>query len=328
MALLIALASGCTQASDATGVAPASASESTTGADSAQPEAAAATPPMNPSEQMAQAAQTGQAIGDPELNDRYPSLRFGLLPAEFQRSFMSVAQGELCPCDGVVASLDDCLQAEDACELSVQVASLVLQLVVEQANPVAISDAVQQHVDNSRRVHSFMLDDTPYHGAAEPEVVIVEFSDFECPHCARLAERWGPLLEDYGDRVRVYHKQFPLSSHPNAAAASAAALAADRQGQFIAYKNLVFSHQTVLQQATNPRPLFLQWAEELGLNMARFEADMADSALATQIARDRQEGIGAGIQSTPTIYINGVMQLGSYEDDALRARVDAALAAE
>lgn len=279
--------------------------------------------PAAPSEAspVAQAAPGADEAEGP----RYPALRFEMLPEEAQGRFIELASAELCPCEGAVASLDACLKQEQVCELGIQVAALMMQLTVTGMDAVEITDTVQSYLENMRRVHTFELGDTPYQGAEEPEVVVVEFSDFECPHCARLSAMWSGILEDLGDRVRVYHKQFPLASHPNAAAAAVAALAAHRQGHFVAFHDMVFENQMLLQGTSDPTPLFMQWAEACGLNLERFEADMNDPAVAAQVARDRAEGMAANIQSTPTLFLDGVLMLDAFSEDAIRAKIEAAL---
>lgn len=266
------------------------------------------------------AAPTEEALAQAE--GRYFGLRFEIMPEEMRTRFIELAEGELCPCDGQVASLDDCLKTEQStCELAVQSAALMMELIAMEADTVQITDAVQGFVRNARAVHTFTLDGVPYQGAEEPELVIVEFYDFECPHCKFLSEAWPTLLEEFGDRIRVYHKQFPLQSHPNAAAASAAALAAHAQGAYFPFHELVFANQSRLQQASNPLPLFDAWAEELGLNLQRFAQDRVAAETAAAIARDRQEGMTAGIMGTPALYFDGVMWMGASDLPTLQAEL-------
>jgi protein-disulfide isomerase len=260
--------------------------------------------------------------------ERYPGLMFALLEPAERVDFVRIASSELCPCDGAPASLDTCLQSIDAsCEVALQVGALIMRRVKEQAGDVEILDEVQQYVENTRRVHTFDLEGVPTRGSETATVTVVEFADFQCPHCAQLSTVMSELHGRYGDRVRFYYKQFPLQSHPNAFAASVASLAAHRQGSFWPYESMVFSNQDRLGLATDPTPLLVQWAGELGLNTERFAADLASPELAAQVNADRAEGMTAGLQATPTVFINGVMLLEDYTLDGIAARIDAALAA-
>lgn len=302
-AILLVAAAACNPTSGSSSVAEAAPEPSA----AAEAEAAA---PAGEEPAAAPAGDEAVAQGQP----RYHGLRFEMLPEEMQTRFVELASAELCPCEGQISSLDDCLKTEaTTCELAVQAAALMMELVAINAESVQITDAVQEYVRNARAVHEFALDGVPYQGAAEPELVLVEFYDFECPHCKHLSEAWPTILEEFGDRIRVYHKQFPLQSHPNAAAASVAALAAHAQGRYFEFHERVFANQSRLQQASNPRPLFLAWGEEIGLNMERFEADLESAELAADVQRDRQEGVEAGIMGTPAIYIDGVMLMGGYD---------------
>lgn len=256
--------------------------------------------------------------------DRYPNLMFQLLEDAERARYVRLAEAELCPC-GAVESLDTCLRREDVCELGLESGALMMRLVKQGAEDVEISDQVQQYVTNARRVWEFELSDTPWVGAENPEVVLVNFSDFECPHCREFAHVLDAIAERYGDRVRIYYKQYPLPSHRNAQAAAFAALAAHRQGQFMAFHDLVFQNQQALSAATDPIAFLVAMASQAGLNAERFVADANDAALRAQVDRDRTEGVTAGIMSTPTLFVNGVRMLEGYTVDELGSRLEAAL---
>jgi protein-disulfide isomerase len=307
LALLMALSSACDKA-----------------AEGREPTAApAASEAAAPAAAPAEAEGTAQA--DAPSSERYPLLNFELLdPAERTR-YVGLAEGEICPC-GALESLDACLQREDVCSLGAQAGALMMQLVKQGAQDLAITDQVQQFIDNARRVWTFDLDDAPWAGAEEPEVVLVNFSDFECPHCREFAAVLDEAVERYGDSVRVYYKQFPLGGRRNSSAAAVAALAAHRQGQFVAFHDAVFERQTALSTAPDPTAFLLNIANELGLNMDRFTADANDPALRAQVDADRLEGMNAGVMSTPTCYVDGVRMMDGYSLDALTQRIDAALA--
>jgi protein-disulfide isomerase len=289
-------------------------------AHAAAPEEVAA--PPEASGEPAAVAQAGAPAPD-----RYPLLNFGLLDVDERVRFLSIAEAELCPCDGTASSLDACLQAEDVCMLAVTTAEIGMRMIKESAGDLEISDAMTQHVANARRVHTFDLSNTPWKGAEGATVTVVEFADFECPHCAELANVVRQLAERYGDRVRFYYKSFPLESHRNALAASLASHAAHRQGYFWQMHDLIFTHQRELQNATDANALLLSWAEQIGMNLERFQTDMADPAILAIVNAERQEGLTAGLSATPTLFINGVMVQDGYDVEGLSAQLDRALAA-
>jgi protein-disulfide isomerase len=133
-----------------------------------------------------------------------------------------------------------------------------------------------------------------------------------------------PVLEDvlksYGNRVKLVVRDFPLSQHANARKAAEAADAANAQGKFFEYTALLFKRQSALDV-----PSLKKYASELGLNRTRFDAELDGGTYAAEIKHDIQDGEIYGIDSTPTIFINGVM-LRTMSEEALRAAIDHAAA--
>lgn len=279
------------------------------------------TPEGSGADQVAQADDEGPSV------ERYPQLLFALLNPEERTRFVRLAGSELCPCEGQISSLDECLQAvETSCELALMSAEVIMRMIKEGADDVEILDTAQQMVANMQRVHEFDLAETPWKGADEPQVVVVEFADFQCPHCRELSMVMNRVAEDYGDRVRFYFKHFPLGSHPNALVAAAGTVAAQEQGRFWEFHDLVFENQAQLNIVDDPSELLLGYAEELGLNLETFRRDIGSDEVLARVAADRAEGEAAGLMATPTVFIDGVMVLEGLNEQGLRSRLDAALA--
>ncbi len=321
--LLLSLALSCTNAD---------ALPETTGPGAPTAEGVAAAEPV-PAERASSETQNGvptegSGVATRAQESRYPALMFDLLDAPEQATFSRLAESELCPCEGTVASLDTCLRSlETSCELALQGAVIMMRMIKEGSDEVEITDAVQSHIANARRIHEFDLEGVPWRGAETPAVTLVCFSDFECPHCREFAETLHTVEQTYPDTVRIYHKQFPLGQHRNALVGALAALAAHRQGQFSAFHDALFARQAELRAAEDPRPLMLAVGESIGLNMERFLTDLQDPTLRTELDRDHAEGVAAGMMSTPTLFFDGVMVQGGYELEALSGRIDARLAA-
>lgn len=140
----------------------------------------------------------------------------------------------------------------------------------------------------------------PFLGAADAPVVIVEFSDFECPYCSKVGALFEQILEKNPDKVKIVFKNFPLAFHKNAPAAALAALAAQQQGKFWEYHDRLFENQKHLTPEK-----FIEIAKELQLDIPRFEQDMNSNELKQKLAQDMQDGRQAGVRGTPTIFING-----------------------
>jgi predicted DsbA family dithiol-disulfide isomerase len=139
----------------------------------------------------------------------------------------------------------------------------------------------------------------PSFGPADASVVLVEFSDFQCPYCGQAAETLHRIKEEYGMRIRLVFRQFPLSFHPHAQGAAQAALAAHEQGKFWEFHDLLFAHQDALGKEA-----LLQYAAQVGLNIEAFEAASNSEATTARVAEDLRLGEGAHVQGTPTMFIN------------------------
>jgi len=142
--------------------------------------------------------------------------------------------------------------------------------------------------------------DAPSFGPPNAKVTVVEFSDFQCPFCSRAASVLTQLREKYGSQVRFVFRQFPLSFHKNAQLAAQAALAANAQGKFWEYHDLLFKNQSALKE-----PALEKYAQELALDPAKFKGALNDKSTADKVAADTALGNLAGVQGTPTMFVNG-----------------------
>lgn len=140
----------------------------------------------------------------------------------------------------------------------------------------------------------------PFLGPENAKVVMVVFSDFQCPHCARLGPLFEQVLEKYPDNVKIVYKNFPLSMHRFAGTASLAAFAAQNQGKFWQYHDLIFENYQNLSLEK-----FTQFAKQLNLNIPQFKKDMNSNETRERVARDFEEGRRLKVTGTPTIFVNG-----------------------
>jgi protein-disulfide isomerase len=169
-------------------------------------------------------------------------------------------------------------------------------------------------------VQSVSADDDPARGAPNAPVTIIEFTDFQCPACAAMQPVIDDVLKGYGDKVRFVVRDFPLAMHKDARKAAEAANAAHAQGKFFEYTALLFKRQKSLDVES-----LKKYASELGLDRKRFDAALDSGNYAAEVRHDAQEGEIYGINSTPTIFINGV-KLRELSADGLRSSIDRALA--
>jgi protein-disulfide isomerase len=146
------------------------------------------------------------------------------------------------------------------------------------------------------------------------------YGDFECPYTASAMRAIGRLLES-GAAFEVIHRHFPLREiHPHAQAAAEAAEAAARQDRFWEMNDVLFRNQLRLESADLRR-----FAERIGLDLERFDADVADSLVDHRIERDVQTGIESGVDGTPSLFIDGRRYWGPRDPDSLGDALQAGL---
>jgi protein-disulfide isomerase len=160
----------------------------------------------------------------------------------------------------------------------------------------------------------------PSFGPTTASVTVVEFSDFECPYCARAADVTHQLRERFGERVRLVFRQFPLSFHQNARGAAEAALAAHSQGKFWEFHDQLFAHQDRLG-----REALEEYAQVVGLNLAEFKQALDDGRHSSRLTDDVALGNDVAVQGTPTLFINGQRVENPLDFEAVARQIDAAL---
>ena len=161
-------------------------------------------------------------------------------------------------------------------------------------------------------------------GPADAPITIVEFSDFECPFCRRWhAEVYKPLLAAYPGKIRLVYRNLPLTSiHPDAMAAAEAAMCAGEQDVYWKYHDKLFSSESL------GNSVYIQYAQDLGLNMSTFESCLSDHKYQQTIEADSDFALNLGVRSTPTFFINGLAIVGAQPLDVFKQVIDKELAGE
>lgn len=150
------------------------------------------------------------------------------------------------------------------------------------------------------KVYALKLEGIPVKGPADAPVTIVEISDFQCPFCARVVPTLEKVEQVYGPLVRRAFKHYPLPFHKDAPLAHLASIAAQEQGKFWEYKQLLFANQKDLSRAT-----LLAHARKLGLDLQRFEAGLASMPAKQRVVAEMNEAEAIGVTGTPGFFVNG-----------------------
>ena len=153
----------------------------------------------------------------------------------------------------------------------------------------------------------------PEKGAKNAKITLVEFSDFQCPYCYKASKELDAVLAAYPTQVKLIFKQFPLDMHSQAAQAARAAIAAHDQGKFWQMHDLMFAGRADLS-----RNSLMAMAQKAGLDMKKFAADLDSPQTRQIVAKDQADGDNAGVEGTPTVYINGQRYNGSLALGAIR----------
>jgi len=155
-------------------------------------------------------------------------------------------------------------------------------------------------------------------GSPGAKVTIVEFSDFQCPFCARGRQRVDEITSKYKDKVRIYFRNFPLESiHPMAFHAAEAAGCALEQNKFWEYHNVLFDHQDKLDEKN-----LLQYAKDLNLDEKSFTQCLKSGKKSADIRKDMEEAGKVGVNSTPTFFVNGRAVRGAQPIEAFSEIID------
>jgi protein-disulfide isomerase len=173
-------------------------------------------------------------------------------------------------------------------------------------------------------------DDDPAMGSEDAPVVVIEFSDFQCPFCKRFHETTLPkLIEQYVNtgKVRFVYRDFPLTQiHPNAGLAALAAECADEQNSFWPMHDLLFERQGEWAGSSNAQAVFEGYARELGLDVEQFSECLSSQRYAEEVLKDLRDGVSYGVKGTPAFFINGDKLEGAWPFGKFKDVIDAALA--
>ncbi len=173
-------------------------------------------------------------------------------------------------------------------------------------------------------------DDDPAMGPEDAPVLIIEFSDFQCPFCKRFHETTLPkIIEQYVNtgKVRFVYRDFPLTQiHPNAGLAALAAECADEQNSFWPYHDLLFERQGEWASSSNAQAVFEGYARELGLDVSQFSECLSSQRYAEEVLKDLRDGVSYGVKGTPAFFINGEKLEGAWPFGKFKDVIDAALA--
>jgi protein-disulfide isomerase len=231
-----------------------------------------------------------------------------------RREYSSLVSDLFAPCPNVPVSIAQCVLEKRACSSCVPAAKWIAAAVRAGHGQSQIEAAFKERF-SAEGVKKLPLDGSPTKGPEAAPVTIVEFADFECPHCRAAMPMIDATMAAHPEKIRLVYKLVVLPMHVHAEAAARAAWAAGQQGKFWEMEHLLFERQDHLEQGDLER-----YAHILKLDLPRFKVDMDSPAAKDRLAQDRKLTDDLKLKGTPTIYING-RELDVEADESLEERV-------
>lgn len=188
-------------------------------------------------------------------------------------------------------------------------------------NQVYLLNRKEKRLQVVEVTYTFDIDtsQSPFKGPADAPVVIVEYTDFQCPYCARLGDTLDQMMALYPGKLKVVYKSFPLTSHKYSWQAATTAMAANKKGKFWeVYKEIFANYNRINDNKLK------EIRNRFGLDTPEFEALVNSPEIRSQVALDRNEGIQLGVQGTPTVFVNG-KRLNNKRPDGFKKAIDKAL---
>jgi protein-disulfide isomerase len=211
------------------------------------------------------------------------------------------------PCKSVPVPIAQCVKEKRDCAACLPAAKYLMKSVKDGLSADQVKKAYENRFDPAK-IKNVPLEDSPSKGNPNAPVTIVEFADFQCPHCGEQAPHLDKFVDSRKQDVRFVFKFYVLGKFPNSENAARAAIAAGKQGKFWEMHHKIFANQQRLDQQGLD-----QMAKELNLDVTRLHADMQLPETQAKIAQDHKLGEDLKIEGTPSIFINGRQYDGRQE---------------
>lgn len=184
--------------------------------------------------------------------------------------------------------------------------NIVIGVIVLVAVGLMFLPQILRNTGSAEQQNITVQADDHVKGATSSSVVLVEYSDFECPACAAYFPMVTALVEQYKDDITFVYRHFPLTQiHPRAVPAAVAAEAAGKQGKFFEMHDLLFENQETWAKEGVAQDHFIAYAQQLNLDIEQFTQDLDDEVLAKKVQKDFAEGRSLNVTGTPTFFLNG-----------------------
>lgn len=221
------------------------------------------------------------------------------LTAREKKEWSAYVSEFISPCPSVPVPIAQCVKDKRDCDKCAPAAKYIVKLVKDGMPREPLEKSYKNRFA-PENVKTVPLDGSPTKGPESAPLTIVEFADFQCPHCGEFAPVLDKVVESRKSEVRFAYKFYVLGKFPNSENAARAAIAAGKQGKFWEMHHAIFANQQHLDQQGLD-----SIAKELGLDVSRLHADMQSPETGERITKDKKLGEDLKIEGTPSIFING-----------------------
>ncbi len=278
-------------------------------------------PSPNPNDVLA-------TVGDTNITFKDFKDRNGLVLYEYEANVFDQVAASL------TQAVDATLFASEAAGYGISTSDFIAREITnnmrefDDEEQIRLHSALQKKLYEKYRVKFFLnepdpfvqniaVDDDPFQGDENAPVTVVMFTDFQCPACAAVHPVLKKVLNEYGSRIRFVVRDFPLTDlHEHAFQAATAANAANAQGKFFEYSELLYKNQDSLDTES-----LKKMAAELKLDQKRFASDLSSKKFAEEVQKDIEDGDSYGVDSTPTIFVNGI-KIRTLSAESFRKAID------
>lgn len=236
-----------------------------------------------------------------------------------QDSFFRLVGALPSPC-GKAHSLRTSVTSDQSCKRAPFAARLVAELLVDEQSEENVVRLYDERYTKNKGVENIDVGAAPFAGDAAAPVTLIEFFDYGCPGCMALKPVLDQVVRENQGRLKVYYKMYPLvSKHPDSFGAAQAAIAAQQQGKFHEMHDIIFD-----KFGDQKKDDLRGYAQNLGLDLARYDADFA--AAEARVRADMKDGEIAGVDGTPTLFLNGRKYPGPSDPKYFAAAIEEELA--
>lgn len=283
------------------------------------------TPPTDPKDVIAaaDAAKNGSGTGAtaPATVDKTPLPGYDVskLEAAKQDLFYKMVGALPSPC-GKAHSLRTSVTSDPACKRAPFAVRLVQELIVDEQGEDIVREIYEQRYVKNEKVYSINLVDAPMVGNSDAPVTLVEFFDYGCPACMQLKPVLDRVIEENKGKMKVYYKMYPLvTKHPDSFGCAQAAIAAKAQGKFHEMHDLIFE-----KFGAQKKDDLRKYAQQLGLDLTRYDNDFVIAE--ARVKSDMKDGTDAGVDGTPTLFLNGRLYGGPADPKYFGMAIDEEIA--